>query len=191
MMASFVFFLRHVVGVLAPFVDEGLHVGRERGVELNVFPGTRVYEPECLGMEGLTGEQPETVGYELTVFRIDGAFADFRPVISFIIEQRVSDPVEMYPYLVGPSRFQTALDYRDIAETFQYPEMCDGSLAPVPIREDPEPHPVRGIASYIPLDGALVFPYVPPDYGHISPVDGVDEELFRKVELGFLVFCHD
>ena len=191
MMASFVFFRRHVVGVLAPFVDEGLHVGRERGVELNVFSGTRVYEPECLGMEGLTGEQSETVGYELTVFRIDGAFADFRPVISFIIEQRVSDPVEMHPYLVGASGLQTAFDYRDIAETFQYPEMCDRPLSTVPIGEDPEPHSVRGVASYIPLDGALVFFDVPPDYGHISPVDGVDEELFRKVELGFLVLCHD
>ena len=80
------------MGVLAPFVDEGLHVGRKRGFELNGFPGTRVYEPECLGMEGLTGEQSETGGYELTVFRIDGAFADFRPGISFIIEQRGSAP---------------------------------------------------------------------------------------------------
>ena len=76
-------FLRnHVFGVFAPFVYEGLHVGRKGRVEADHLLGARVDEAEGLGMEGLAGEELEAVLYELAVFRIYGSLADLRAVIA-------------------------------------------------------------------------------------------------------------
>lgn len=188
MMASFVFFGRHVVGVLPPFVYERLHIGRERGVELDMFSCTGVDESQGLGVEGLPWQQLEAVGYELAVFGVDGPFAYLRPVIPFIVEERVPDPVEVYPDLVRPSCLEPAFHHCDIAETLQHPEMGDGSLSPVSFRKDPEPHPVGWVAAYIAFDGAFVFPDVAPDDGYVSPVYRMDEELSGQVELRLLVF---
>ena len=76
-------FLRnHVFGVFAPFVYEGLHVGRKGRVEADHLLGARVDETEGLGMEGLAGEELEAVLDELAVFRIYGSLADLRAVIA-------------------------------------------------------------------------------------------------------------
>ena len=99
-------------------------------------------EAECPGMEGLPRQELETVADELSVFGIYGTFPDFGAVIPFVVEQRMSDPVEMYPYLVCPAGLQPAFDNCHIAESFQYPVMCDGPLPPVPVGEYTEFHPV-------------------------------------------------
>ena len=68
--------LSHVLGIFAPFVDEGLHVGRKFRIEADHLLCARVDEAEGLGMEGLTRKELEAVLYELTVFRVNCAFTD-------------------------------------------------------------------------------------------------------------------
>ena len=82
--ASLLFFGfgNHVFCVFAPLVYEGLHVRRERRIEADHLLCARMDEAESLGMEGLTRKKLETVGDELTIFRVYRALADFRAVIS-------------------------------------------------------------------------------------------------------------
>ena len=47
---------RDGAGIFAPFVNQGLHVVWDRGVELEMLSGARVDEAQGLGVEGLARE---------------------------------------------------------------------------------------------------------------------------------------
>ena len=68
-------------------------------------------------MKSLTRQELETVLYELAVFGIYGSFADFRTVVAFVIEERMSDPVEVHAYLVGSSCLETTFTYPNLSST--------------------------------------------------------------------------
>ena len=79
---ALLFLRNHVFGVFAPFVYEGLHVGRKGRVEADHLLGAGVDEAEGLGMEGLAREKLEAVLDELSVLRINSSLADLRAVIA-------------------------------------------------------------------------------------------------------------
>ena len=97
--------LSHILGIFAPFVDESLHVGRKFRIEADHLLRTRVDESESLGMESLTREKLETVLDELSVLRIDCPLAYLGTVITAVIEERMTYPVEMNTDLVGTAGF--------------------------------------------------------------------------------------
>jgi hypothetical protein len=141
-------------------------------------------ESERLGMQGLTRKELEAVLYELAVFGIDCSFAYFRTVIPLVVEERVAYPVEMYSDLMCASCLQTALHDCDISETLKYAVMRNGMLAMVSLGEYLEAHPVVRVSSDIACDCALVILQIAPYYSHITTLDRMYEELFRKVQLG-------
>ena len=90
-MASVFKFRNHVFSIFAPLVDKCLHICRKFGIETYHLLRARMHKAESLGMQSLTRKYAETVLYELTVSGIYGTLSDLRTVITFIIEQRVSE----------------------------------------------------------------------------------------------------
>ena len=122
-------------------------------------------------MQSLTRQQLETILDELTIFRIDGSLSDLCTVITFIIEKRMTDPVEVNTDLMGSSCLKTALYYCHISETLKHLVMCDCMLSMVSIREHLESHTVVRIASDIAYDRSLIIFEVTPYYRHITALD--------------------
>ena len=144
-----------------------------------------------LCVKGLAREELEAVLYELTVLCVYGSLADFRAVITLVIEERMADPVEVDTDLVGASCLQTALHDSNIAESFKHLVMSDSVLSVVSFREHLEAHPVVRVAADVADDGALVFFQITPDDCDIAALDGVHEELLCKMQLGLFILGHD
>ena len=99
-------------------------------------------ESECLCVQGLAGQQFEAVLDELAVFGIYGAFPYFRTVVSFIVEKRMPDIIEMHPYLMCPPGFEPSFDYCHVSESFKDLVVGHCMLAVFPVRKYLESHPV-------------------------------------------------
>ena len=140
-------------------------------------------EAESLGVESLTRQKFEAVLNELTILCIYGTLADFSSIITFVIEKRMTYPVEMHPDLVSTSCFKTAFNYSNIAEAFQNPVMSHCMLSMITIREYLEAHAVIRITSDVSYDSTFVLLEITPDDGHITALDRMHEELFCEIEL--------
>lgn len=75
-----------MAGIIAPFVDHGLHVLGQFALEQRLFTRGGMNESDRLGMKGMAWAECETIIDELTVFAEDGAFHDLVSTISVIIE---------------------------------------------------------------------------------------------------------
>ena len=142
-------------------------------------------------MKSLTRQKSETILYELTVFRINGTLAYFRAVITGVIEKRMSNPVEMDSDLVGTTGLKATFHDRYISETFKHTIMSHRMLAMVSFRKHLETHTVIGIPADGVCDGSLVFLEVSPHDCHITAFYGMHEKLLCKIQLSFLILCHD
>ena len=138
-------------------------------------------------MEGLTRQEFEAVLNELTVFRVDCSLSDLRTIVALIIEEWMTYPVEMHTDLVCSSCLKAALDHCDITETLQNPVVRHSVLAIISVREHLEPHSVIWVTPDVTCDGTLVFFQVSPYNRHIATLDGVNEELLGKIQLGLIV----
>ena len=150
-----------------------------------------MHEPKSLGMKRLTRTQFETIPDELLVLRIDGPFANFRPALSLIIEKRMAYPVEMHADLMGASGLQTTFHNGHISEPLQNPIMGNSMLPMVSVRENLEAHPVIWVTADITDYRPLVIFQITPHNRDVTALYRVDEKLFCKVELGFIVLRHD
>ena len=194
-LASFLLFflkeLSHIFRILAPLVDQGLHVGREFRVEADHLLCGRMYEAEGLCMKGLARKELEAVLDELTVLCVDGTLTYFCAIIAFVIKERMTYPVEMNADLMGSSCLKAALDHCHVAEAFKNLEVGHSMLAMISVREDPESHTVIRVTSDIACDGALIFLDIAPYDSYITTLDRMYEELLREIELRLFVLSYN
>ena len=144
-------------------------------------------EAEGLGMEGLTREKLEAVLDELPVLGVDGSLADLRTVIAAVIEERMTDPVEMNTDLMGTPCFKTAFHNGDITEALKDTIMGHCMLSMITFREDLETHTVVRVTANVSYDRTFVILEVSPDDSDITTFDGMDKKLFCKIELCLIV----
>ena len=183
--------LRHILGILPPLVYQGLHVRRQIGVKTYHLLGARMDETERLGMESLTRKELETILYELTVLGVYGSLTDFRTVVTAVIEEWMSYPVEMNADLVGTTGLETALYDSHISETFQDSVMRYRMLAMVSLRKNLETHPVVRVASDVAGNGSLILLQISPYYSHIASLYRMYEKLLGEIELRLIVLGHN
>ena len=145
---------------------------------------------ESLGMKSLTREKFEAVLDELAILRIDRSLADLCTVITFVVEERMTYPIEVHTYLVGTSCLKTTLNYSDIAETLKNPVVGDRVLSIITIGEYLEAHPVVRISSDITDDGSFILFKITPYDSHIATFDGVNEKLFCQIQLSLFILCY-
>ena len=138
-------------------------------------------ESESLGMQSLTRKKLEAVFNELTVLCIDGSLSDFRSIVTLIIEERMTYPVEMHADLVRTSCLKTALHYGHISETLKNSVMRYSMLSVITFREDLESHTVIRVTADVSDDGALIILQISPDNCYITAFDRVDKELLGKI----------
>ena len=148
-------------------------------------------EAEGLGMKCLTWKELEAVFYELSVFCIDGSFADLGTVVTFVIEERVTDPVEMNTDLMGTACLKAALDYGHISEALQHSVVSHCMLSMVAFRENLETHPVIRITAYVSCDGAFIFLEITPHDGYITAFYRMYKELLCQIELSLVILGYD
>ena len=148
-------------------------------------------EAQGTGVEGLPGTNREAVLDELAVFGVDGALADFRSAVAFVVEKGMADGGHVHADLVRPARFQAAFHHGDEAVALQDLPVGDGPLAFLRIVIDAEAQPVVRVPSDGAGNGPLIFRQVAPNHGRIDPVDGMDEELVGQVRLGGRILRHD
>lgn len=72
--------------IIPPFLNDGLHIIREFGIEKDLFSAGGVDEPEGFGMQRLPGTKLETVFHKLLVFAENSSFQNFIPSIKIIVE---------------------------------------------------------------------------------------------------------
>ena len=143
------------------------------------------------GMKGLTGQDCKTILNELPVFGIYGTLAYLCAIIAGIIEKRMAYPVEMHADLMGASGLQTTFHNGHIPEPLQNPIMGNSMLPMVSVRENLEAHPVIWVTADITGYRPLVIFQITPYNRDVTALYRVDEKLFCKVELGFIVLRHD
>ena len=181
----------HILRILSPLVDQGLHVSRKWGIEADHLLRAWMNEAKGLGMESLTRQKLETILDELTILRIDCTLADFSTIIAFIIEERMTDPVEMHTDLMGTACLKTTLDNCYIAEALKDSIMCNSVLSMIALRENLETHTIVRITADITYDCTLVFLKITPYDGNITALDRVNKELLCMIELSLLVLSYN
>ena len=147
-----------------------------------------VYEAQRLRMQRMAGHYGEAVFDELLVFREGRAFEDAVAAVAFVVEERMALPRHMDTDLVRAARFEPALDQRHVAVTLQHPPVGHGVLAVRAVLEDEHLLPVAGAAPYVARDGPFVLFEIAPYQRHVTPPDGVVEELFGKPRVRLFVF---
>ena len=182
--------LRHVLGVFAPFVDEGLHVVRKRRVETDHLPGARMDKAQRLGMKGLTRQELEAVLYEATIFRVDRTLAYLGSIVPLVVEERMAYPVEMDSDLMGSSGLEAAFHYGHVAEALEDTVVRHRVLSMVAVREDLEAHAVVRVTADVADDGAFVFLDVTPYDCNVAALDRMYEELLGQMKLSLFVLRH-
>jgi len=148
-------------------------------------------EAECLGMEGLTREKLEAVLDELPVLGVDGSLADLRAVIAAVIEERMTDPVEMHTDLMSTSSLKTAFHNGDITESLKDAIMSHCMLSMITFRKDLETHTVVRVAADVACDRTFIILEISPYDSDIAAFYRMHEELLGKIELGLIILCHD
>ena len=103
----------------------------------------------------------------------------------------MANPVEMYTDLVGTACLETAFHHSHISETLKHLVMGYSMFSVISVREYPESHTVVRIASDVTDDGSFILLQVAPYDCYIATLDGMHEELFRKIQLGLIVLCHN
>ena len=88
-----------------------------------------MFEAQCLGVEGLAGQQPEGVLDKLLVVRKGCAFQYSVSTVGCVVEKRMADVTHVGADLVGTPRFEDALYQGDVAEALHHAPVCDGMLA--------------------------------------------------------------
>ena len=141
-------------------------------------------------MQSLAREKFETIADELGVFGVNRPLSDFGAAVAFVVEEGMADVVHMDANLMRASGLQNALDHCHKAESLNYLVMCDCVLSVVSVRENPEFHPVGRVAADVADYRSLIFADVAPNYCNIFSFNGMDEKLFGKVKLCFVIFCH-
>lgn len=109
-----------------------------------------MYKPQCLGMQGLTGTDFETVVYKLFVFAEMSSFQDFMTAIAFVVEQRVPDIFHVYANLMGASGLKHTFHQRDVAQPFQHLIVSDGMFSLSRVGHDGHLHPVARLRPMLP-----------------------------------------
>ena len=173
--------------VCPPLVDECGHVFRPLAIEEESFTGTRMGEAERLGMQHLSRTEGEAVLNKLAVFLRTQSFEDFASAVFLIAEERVSDMLHMHAYLVCASRFQSALDERDIRELLEHSPVGDSlfglrTFLEVPYAVDSA---VAVIACQSTFDSAALLFECTPYEGIIGALGGMVEKLLGKMCLRF------
>ena len=150
-----------------------------------------MHKAKSLCVESLTRQEFETVLYKAPVLGVNGSLADLGTVITIVIEERVSYPIEMDTDLMCSSCLKTALHHSHITETLENPVMGNGMFSMISLGENLEPHSIIRITSDITYDGTLIVLYITPDYSHITTLDRMHKELLCKIQLSFLILRHD
>ena len=80
----------------------------------------RMGEAQRAGVEGLPRAEGETVLDELPILGVDGALADFRAAVAFVVEKRMADGSHVYADLVRAPRLQAAFHHGNEAHALQH-----------------------------------------------------------------------
>lgn len=80
---------------------------------------------ERFGMQRLSRTEGEAVLYILAVFLSAESFEDFAATVFIIGEERMSDMLHVYAYLMGTSGLEPALDEGDIRELLEHSPVRD------------------------------------------------------------------
>lgn len=132
-----------------------------------------MYKSQCLGMQGLTGTDFETVVYKLFVFAEMSSFQDFMTAIAFVVEQRVPDIFHVYANLMGASGLKHTFHQRDVAQPFQHLIVSDGMFSLSRVGHDGHLHPVARVASNVAHDGAFILFHDAPHQGIVFTLGGL------------------
>jgi hypothetical protein len=138
-------------------------------------------------MESLTREKLEAVLDELAILGVDCTLPDFRAVIPVIVEERMTDPIEVNTDLVGTACLETTFHDCHIAEAFEDTIVCHRMFSMITVWEDLEAHTVVRVTTDITYDGTLIILEIAPYDSHITTLDRVYEELLCEVQLSLLV----
>lgn len=174
------------VGV--PFFEQRAEIVGQFALEIDSLVRHGVYEAQRLRMQGMAGHYCEAVFDELLVFREGRSLEDAVAAVAFVVEERMALPRHMDADLVRAARFEPALDQRHVAVTLQHPPVGHGVLAVRAVLEDEHLLPVAGAAPYVARDGPFVLFEIAPYQRHVTPSDGVVEELFGKPRVRLFVF---
>ena len=93
----------------------------------------------------------------------------------------------MHTDLMGSACLKTAFNHCNIAKTLQDTIMSNRMLAMIPVREDLESHAVIRITADISYNRTLVILEITPDNSYVTTFDGVNKELFCKIQLRLIV----
>ena len=173
----------YVTDGVAPIDSIAIGIDKLGGVKLN-------NPTDIESVQSLTRKKGEAILYETTVFGVDGSLTYLGTVVTSVIEQRMSDPVEMDTYLMGTAGFETAFYYSHISEALQYSVVSHCMLAMIPIGKHLEPHAVIRVSSDVSYDSSFVIFKVTPDDGHIPALYGMYKELLCQIKLSLVVLCH-
>ena len=113
-------------------------------------------------MQSLTRKNLEAIFDKLLVFCKGCAFQNLVAAIFPVVEQRMSDMLEMNPNLMSATCFETAFHKVYISKSLEHSPMSYSLLAIVAIRENVHNLAVLEITSHVANDCSLVF-------GHIAP----------------------
>ena len=75
----------------SPLFQNGLHVIGQLAGEQHFLFGGRMHKAQFLGVEGMTGQQFETVVDKLAVFRESCAFENLVAAVGGIVEKGMTD----------------------------------------------------------------------------------------------------
>ena len=178
-----------VSGIRFPTLDNRFEVIGQLAVEADLLAGRGVYEPECSGMQGMSGHYGETVFDELPVFRECGTLEYAVSAISFVVEKRVPDMLHVDSDLMGATGFELAFDQCDISESFEYTPVCYGMFAFGAVGVYGHLETVASASADISDNCTLVLVEISPDQSGILPDNGVVEELFCQAGVSEFIFC--
>ena len=142
---------------------------------------------ERFGMQRLARTEGEAVLDILAVFLCAESFEDFAATVFIIGEERMSDMLHVYAYLMGTSGLEPALDEGDIRELLEHSPVRDRlfrlrTVLEVPYAVDSA---VAVIARQGSFDCAALLLERTPDERVIGAFGGMVEELTGEVGLRF------
>ena len=179
-------------GVGAPAVEQGGHVGGERGGEEHFLTGAGVDEAEGAGVERLAGADFEAVVDELFIGAGGVAAENLVAAVAGVGEERMADVAHVGADLVGAAGLEDAFHQRHVGEGFEDLIVGDGVFPLVGIgRENGHLEAILGVAADVPLDSADGGVGDAPYQRAVFALGGFVEELTAEVSLGVGGLGHD